>query len=175
MRRTRFVTLLLSGVMALGLFTFSNTTIDQAQAATTVGYVNYIPDQGIPVYQVPNGAKTGQYLPTGTAWQINGSRYDAQSGTWFNVGTNQWVQADYIVNQSNIAYDNGVAFNYAKTIKISQPTTVYMMPNGYPTQRILNSGSTWQTVQVTTVHDGSLWYNIGTNQWIPAKGTFLTN
>lgn len=176
MKTTKMMKLIIVSVLGLGLFGFSNiATADTAQAATTprVGYVNYIPGEGIPVYTAPNGGPTGTYLPTGSAWILQGSSYDPKVGTWFKVGDSQWVNADFMVNKSDIVYDNGVAFEYKAIVQTTAATTVYMIPGGYATAQTLPAQTQWQTGQVTTIHDGTTWYNVGVNQWIPAANATL--
>lgn len=175
MKTNKMVKLIFVSIFSLGMLGFSTTTsVHSAQAATTeVGYVNYIPGEGIPVYTAPNGGQTGEYLPTGSEWTIQGSSYDPKVGTWFKVGDSQWVNADFMVNKSDHVYDNGVALEYNAVIRTTAATTVYMIPGGYTTSQILPTNTDWQTSQVTTIHDGTTWYNVGMNQWIPATTTNL--
>ncbi|GAF40777.1 hypothetical protein FC83_GL002831 [Agrilactobacillus composti DSM 18527 = JCM 14202] len=178
MKTNKMIKLILMGIVgfSLGIVGFgAGNTTGTVQAAEQVGYVNYIPGEGIPVYASPNGDKTGAYLPTGSAWKIQDTNYDPKVGTWFKVGDSQWVNADFMVNKSDRVYDNGVAFEYNAVVTVNTPTTVYMIPGGYATSQVLNTGTSWQALQVTTAHDGTTWYNVGLNQWIPGNNVTISN
>lgn len=175
MKTNKMVQFIIISFLGFGLLGSATlTTNTAAQAATTVSYVNYIPGIGLPVYASPNGTKTGQTLKTGSAWVVTDTSYDPKVGTWFKLGDSQWVNADFMVNKSSIVYDNGVALEFNAVVKTTKSTTVYMMPGGYPTKQTLAANRTWKTSHVTTIHDGTTWYNVGLNQWIPASNTVIT-
>ncbi|MFD1672201.1 SLAP domain-containing protein [Agrilactobacillus yilanensis] len=172
MKTTKLTKLIIMGVLSLGMLGFTTVPTNSVQAATQ-GYVNYIPGEGIPVFTAPNGGPTGETLLTGTEWTIQDTSYDPKVGTWFKIGDSQWVNADFMVNKSTLVYDNGVALEYTAVVRTTAATQVYMIPGGYPTTEILPTNTDWQTIQVTTIHDGTTWYNVGVNQWIPAASTNL--
>lgn len=135
----------------------------------TVGYVKYIPNYGINVWNNPAGNFTGQRLSHGTAWKIFQKATNNKGQTFYNVGKNQWVDAQYI-SFSPIASSND-----AKNIEGF--ATIYYVPgygiavydaaNGTPTGKYLQHGTSWKIFKLQRV-DNTNWLNVGGNQWIKA-------
>ncbi|HAY53635.1 MAG TPA: hypothetical protein DCY46_06625, partial [Lactobacillus sp.] len=85
----------------------------------------------------------------------------------YNVGTNQWVNANqFLLNgQSRDVAGNRVAF-----VTNTQGTPVYNSPNGSASSRLLGQGSAWVVNQVAAAGN-VLWLQVGTNQWIKFTDT----
>ena len=64
----------------------------------TVVKVHYVPGYGIAVWNTYKAGRkpTGKYLKDGTKWKTFMSAIDDNDVTWVSVGTNQWVQTQYL-------------------------------------------------------------------------------
>lgn len=134
------------------------------------GFVNYFPNYGIRVYDdYGDEAKaTGDFINTGTQWQILYSAFDIHGTEWFCIGTNQWVKASYIeFDRSKLP---PVDFNYNVKIAEKSGARLYL---GYGklaqfSGRVLDAGSKWRVLgEVNSA--GTYWYNLGANQWVEGK------
>lgn len=58
--------------------------------------INYKPGYGIAVWSSPNNghAIKGKYLPHGSRWKVSAMLNNGF--LWYQVGTNQWIQAQYV-------------------------------------------------------------------------------
>lgn len=83
--------------------TSTDTKTVNSNAATTTNIektsgiltINYIPGYSIVMWGKPGSNPLGKYLKTGTNWKFYGkTEYKGQ--TWYNLGGNQWVPAQYI-------------------------------------------------------------------------------
>lgn len=93
----------LSAAAALSIAGFA--TVNSASANTTVQAatndvvtVKYTPGYGIAVWtNYEGGHTTGQTLKHGTAWKVVSNAKDSKGNTWYELGRNQWIQAQYTV------------------------------------------------------------------------------
>lgn len=93
----------LSAAAALTIAGFA--TVNSASAHTTVQAastdvvtVKYTPGYGIAVWNnYEGGHTTGQTLKHGTAWKVISTVKDSKGTTWYELGSNQWIQAQYTV------------------------------------------------------------------------------
>lgn len=131
----------------------------------TVGYINYVPLYGIAVYKLPGGDLTGQYLRHGTSWEIFQKSVNTQGETYYNVGKNQWIKADYVLFTpiDQIEKLSGVV-----TIKHvpGYGVNFWRGPNtgSYYKGRKLMNGTRWRTFGK---QNG--FYKIGTDQWVQGE------
>lgn len=132
----------------------------------SVGYINYVPNYGINVWNAPAGTFTGQRLTHGTSWKIFKKAVDAQGKVYYNVGKNQWIDGAYVSFKpiSRLQSLKGiVTINYVPGYGVNlwkAPKTT----GGYYKGRKLKHGTPWK---VFGIQDG--FYKVGSNQWIQAK------
>ncbi|BDR59600.1 hypothetical protein XA3_20410 [Xylocopilactobacillus apicola] len=147
--------------------------------------INFVPGYGIMLwtgYDIYTRQPTGRYLPHGSSWKVV-LQAKIHGEYWYALGYNQWIPARYTSNP------NGYS-NVETVLPNSDPNgtpiaTINYLP-GYgvvlwdsydldtrqPTGRYLPDGSDWKIIaQVKS--NGEYWYELGKNQWIPAK--FATN
>ncbi|ERL64556.1 C39 family peptidase [Schleiferilactobacillus shenzhenensis] len=108
---------------------------------------------------------TGRTLATGSAWQVVGTA-TVDGVTWYEIGSNQWVTMAAQVNGNDNHFSNATL-----TVTVNQPqgATVYdTYQSGRQAVRTLGYGSRWRVSQQAVANDGSLWYQVGTNQWLSA-------
>lgn len=128
-----------------------------------IGYVNYVPGYGINVWDAPNGRFTGQRLPDQTAWKIS-NKAVVDGKTWYQVGTNQWVEAAYI-SLSPVSHikplKGAITINYVPGYGVRVYKSADMTN---PTEQFLQHGTSWQVF-------GELngFYNVGRDQWVKAE------
>ena len=130
-----------------------------------IGYINYVPNYGINVWYKPNEIFTGQRLLHGTAWKIFQKAVNSKGQVYYQVGTNQWIDGQYVsfnpisVMQplkgiATVNYVPGYGINLWRT-----PSTT----GGYY-ERKLAHGSKWKVFG-----QQNNFYNVGNNQWLEAK------
>lgn len=158
-----------------------NTDKEQIIKQRSIVYINYKPNYGIAVWSKPGqGVIKGKYLPHGSAWKTYGYTY-VNGRKWYNLGGNQWIDSQYAgahpadkVAQaikpkasikSSMTKIKGIAkINYLPGYGI----VVWGQPGAKPLKKYLPTGSSWKVFGMTW-HQGEAWYNLGGNQWIPAK------
>ncbi|MFC2694544.1 MAG: GH25 family lysozyme [Lactobacillus sp.] len=142
----------------------------------------------IAIWNAPKGHTTGRYLANGTAWEVT-QKAQIQGDWWYNLGGNQWVPGDYVMvtgfaaipeKTDNADYSNKTN-DRPGTYNITSVGTVNYVPNygimvwshagGGATGRYLLNGTAWKVFKKTVLADGSVWYNLGGNQW--AEGKYL--
>jgi hypothetical protein len=141
----------------------STTTPSQNKIATTT--------EKTPVFDAPSGELTGQLLGENTQW-VYTSTQSANGATWLEVGTNQWINA----SQTNVTTggsstgdsSTGSEQNASGHVTISATgANLRDAPNGNII-RWLDAGTSWQVTGAKTVN-GSLWYQLGGNQWVSSS------
>ncbi len=133
-----------------------------------LGYVNYVPNYGVRVFDDygDEATATGDYIDTGSQWMILYTAFDTHGREWYCIGTNQWVQAAYIVFEPNKLLQS---LNFNARVKEKNGTRLYL---GYGklavySGRILAQNSDWK-IFGEVKSDGVFWYNLGGNQWVEA-------
>src|SRR5699024_8570807 len=90
----------------------TNATV---QAATTKVKINYIAGYGINIWDNYNGGHfTGQRAQHGTTWNVFDTKTDKKGRTWYQIGDNQWILAQYTVDASS---DKAQAVKKAKRLR----------------------------------------------------------
>ncbi|BDR58058.1 C39 family peptidase [Xylocopilactobacillus apicola] len=133
---------------------------DSAVDDVFVGQINYQPNYGVRVYTIDGEtvSPTEKFLPHDSLWQvfksqnINGVKYN-------NVGGNQWVQAQYVIN-----FIGQVFYVPGYGIRVYQINGNQVMP----TEQTLHDGTQWKVFESRVVND-VYYYNLGANQWVEAQ------
>lgn len=73
----------------------STPTTSNASKTSGVLTINYRDDQAVTVWNQPGGQPTGKYLTNKTSWRFFAVKED-YGATWYNLGGNQWVPAQYV-------------------------------------------------------------------------------
>ena len=154
---------------------YADETKGEIQTGVTISNqqgvgVVYNTTVGANIWNAPEGKMTNRILKVGSKWKIFKVAL-GRSGTYYNLGGNQWVLGKYLDVSSN---DESSATKYVmpvkKVIKItnSAGVKVFNSPeaNGVWTGQVLKSGSSWKVSY--ELNNGFLWQKVGTNQWIQA-------
>lgn len=143
-----------------------------------VGVINYVPGYGIAVWTQSLTKTTGQYLKHGTKWVINYKIKDSKGKYWFNVGYNAFVPAQYVkvndiskIPNKDGSEDSSDSFSGIATINYvpGYGIAVWDGPKGSPLGKYLPHGTRWKVFEKAYAADGSVWYKVATNEWIPAQ------
>lgn len=73
----------------------STPTTSNASKTSGVLTINYRDDQAVTVWNQPGDQPTGKYLTNKTSWRFFAVKED-YGATWYNLGGNQWVPAQYV-------------------------------------------------------------------------------
>lgn len=117
-----------------------------------------------PLYNGQGAQKSGKTLPTGSVW-IAFYRATVAGQTWYEVGTNQWVNAADIGELSHSAAHPA---SFVVTLTRDMPLWTGFQANF--TGRWLAKGSKWKVTATGTSANGAQWFQLGINQWINANG-----
>ncbi|MFT9193823.1 MAG: SLAP domain-containing protein, partial [Schleiferilactobacillus harbinensis] len=118
------------------------------------------------VYNAPNGTAIGMELLSGSAWRINAIK-NVNGRLWYEVGTNQWIKTGVVQFSDQQIRAAGVVYQTVDVVNAPGSTELVGR------QRLSNN-SAWLTTVRETLADGSVWYKVGTNQWVNANN-FLLN
>jgi|GEM_PF-1598441 len=133
-------------------------TIDATQVFSTFG----------------NNQKKVKVLNSQTSWKVFRQAIDAEGTLWYNLGGHQWIKAsDVTVTSTTTPLRGVVTINYVPGYGIAMYNR--FDANRHILTRKLAHASRWQVFQKTTTANGSVWYNLGGNQWIPAQYAVLTS
>lgn len=117
---TAAAALTLTGVAAVNVIKPDSTNAT-VQATTTKVKINYIAGYGINIWDNYNGGHfTGQRAQHGTTWNVFDTKTDKKGRTWYRIGDNQWILAQYTVDASS---DKAQAVKKAKKAKKSVQAT----------------------------------------------------
>ncbi|WP_270451216.1 C40 family peptidase [Lactobacillus crispatus] len=95
---TAAAALTLTGVAAVNVIKPDSTNAT-VQAATTKVKINYVAGYGINIWDNYNGGHfTGQRAQHGTTWNVFDTKTDKKGRTWYQIGQNQWILAQYTVD-----------------------------------------------------------------------------
>lgn len=152
---------------------------NQAQAATT-GTVNYT-DGATTVWTSPEvGQKPSRYLAKDQQVNIESTK-QVYGQTWYNLGNNEWVSSQFITAGGTV---KAAATTTATTTAVkdtvtanfqSGATTVWSDTSAsQPTGQYLAYGATKNVIN-TKVANGTTWYQLESNGWVPASYVVLNN
>lgn len=140
----------------------------------------------IDVWTAPGGKITGQWLPQESSWKVTGKK-TVNGETWYRMSDKKWVESAGIkLKTAPITQTPAVTKLAAKAAKKpsytitkskgvvtvnSKPNhgiAVWSEPGKNPTTKYLPVGTSWKFFKIA-VKNGEKWYNLGGNQWVPAK------
>ncbi|MCT2908570.1 hypothetical protein EFT87_07820 [Schleiferilactobacillus harbinensis] len=134
--------------------------------------VNYVGPGKVAIWDSPWAGRhvTGRYMANGSAWNAYGKATDESGQTWYNLGGNQWVSAQYV------AIDKAKDYAYQKvrgigTAKVDKgKIALWNRPsfNG-SVVRMISSGTRWQIYGEASGSGSSTWYDLGGSQWIDGQ------
>ncbi|MCD2256537.1 FIVAR domain-containing protein [Lactobacillus sp. CC-MHH1034] len=152
-----------------------NESASTQQASYTnvngVGQVFFTTNSGIPLYDAPNGNiyhytdGTQHLLANGTAWKVFRKATLSDGTTWYEVGQNQWVSAQYMMIQKSGVATINFAPGYSINLWQLQPDGVHF------TGRRLTNGTAWK-IYGSIMVGGVEYFNLGANQWV--NSTYVT-
>lgn len=155
---TAAAALTLTGVAAVNVIKPDSTNAT-VQAATTKVKINYIAGYGINIWDNYNGGHfTGQRAQHGTTWNVFDTKTDKKGRTWYQIGDNQWILAQYTVDASS---DKAQAVKKAKKAKKSVQATGDASAVITLASAQLGKSYVW-VVQELTVLTVQVWYNMFT-------------
>jgi hypothetical protein len=133
--------------------------------------VNYVGPGKVAIWNSPWSGRhtTGKFMANGSAWNAYGKATDESGKTWYNLGGNQWVSAQYV------ALDKAKDYAYQKvrgigTTKVDKgKIALWNRPsfNGSIT-RMISPGTRWQ-VYGEASGGSTTWYDLGGSQWIDGQ------
>jgi hypothetical protein len=115
---------------------------------------------------------TDRKLMTGSAWKYDQVAEDVYGNIWYRLGTNQWVQGDY-VNKTPIAQPNsweitnveGVGtVNYVPGYGVN----LWTSPDQTTFTKKLAHATAWKYFKIAK-KDGKVMYNLGGDQWVDGQ------
>lgn len=175
-----YTTMLAAGVAAVSIGAVSTSNV-QAASSQFVKDSNVVQiTTGTNVYTHAGQGKTSRILPVYSNWKSFG--YTMVNGVkWFNLGGNQWISAEATTYSktptSSTSYYGATPKNGVITVHYipGYGIAVYSQPGrSIIPGRYLKHGTSWKYFQTAQV-EGMLWYNLGGNQWVPAKYTTSNN
>ncbi|CCI84296.1 cell wall-associated hydrolase [Lactobacillus pasteurii DSM 23907 = CRBIP 24.76] len=96
-KATAAAALTITGISAINAVKPSTTS--HVQAATTQVKINYVPGYGINVWDNYNhGHFTGIRVQHGSLQNVMDTQVDDKGRTWYKIGENQWILAQYTVS-----------------------------------------------------------------------------
>ncbi len=156
----------LTGVVAVNNVT-THTTVHAADFPSSVR-INYVSGYGINVWSnYSNPVFTGKRLAHGTTVNVVASATDANGKTWYKVGSDEWIPAEYTVD-ANIKQMSSTTMyvNYVAGYGINVWSS-YNNPSF--TGKRLAHGTSVNVVASATDANGKTWYSVGANEWVPAE------
>lgn len=134
--------------------------------------VNYVGPGKVAIWDSPWAGRhvTGRYMTNGSAWNAYGKATDESGQTWYNLGGNQWVSAQYVAlnKAKDYAYQKVRGIGTAKVDK--GKIALWNRPsfNG-SIVRMISSGTRWQIYGEASGGGSSTWYDLGGSQWIDGQ------
>lgn len=159
-----------------------------SNAGSPIATVQY--NGSIVLWGTPGAKPLDRYLPHGSNWKVLGkTQYNGE--WWYNLGGDQWIPGKYVsvtgfssipsknVTSSTTSSSNKPATGTQSTENFRGVGRVNYVP-GYgimiwknpasgALNRYLPTGSRWQVYKKTTMPNGSVWYNLGGDQWIDGQ------
>ncbi|WEV50890.1 C40 family peptidase [Lactobacillus sp. ESL0731] len=113
---TTAAALAITGIAAVNAVNANSMTSNVA-AATNKVTVNYVPGYGINIWNsYENPTFTGQRVQHGTVVNVIDSETDAKGNVWYEIGPDQWIQAQYTVKGSVAAKHVATSTKQAKKV-----------------------------------------------------------
>ncbi|WP_054746277.1 peptidoglycan recognition protein family protein [Amylolactobacillus amylophilus] len=138
----------------------------------------------IPVYKAPGSSSTGQKLRPQSGWKVFGrATYKGQS--WYKVGSNDWIEGKYLyvkgyssipvvnIDSGSVTGTTSNSGTPVAKVEHSSKIPVYTAPGSSATGQKLPPQSNWK-VFGRTIHNGQMWYKVGSNDWIEGKYLYVT-
>lgn len=172
--------------------TKKKTTTSTTVKAATISYEKVVGKfkvtaSNIDVWTSPNGKITGQWLPANSTWKITGKKV-VKGKTWYRISKDKWIQSAGIkldkleaapVSQASRVKKKTNTKKVDYTVKKSsgvvtvnnkpdEGIVIWSAPGKKPTTKYLKKGTSWKFFKIA-VWNGEKWYNLGGNQWVPAK------
>lgn len=149
---------------------------DSYNAVKKVIKIKYVPNYGVAVWNAPGQKTTGDFLPHGSSWKVTGQAF-INGHVWYKVGLNRWVDSRYTENAASVVSAPVAATNMQSGIvtvnwRDNEGVTVWNMPGGHATGKYLKNDSSWRFFK-SAKFNGEVWYNLGGNQWVPAKYVYV--
>ncbi|KRM72238.1 hypothetical protein FC34_GL001223 [Lacticaseibacillus brantae DSM 23927] len=184
MKVSKFLVQVVISVLTLGVFAGPAIAAPVSAAAATVSApstvtINYVPGYGIAMWNTYESGRTvvGNVLPHGSQWKVfKAVSVDGQ--TWYNLGGNQWISAQYTLDnapsgsESTDTVNGSVTVNYVPNASIAVWNTY--TDGRQVTGKFLPNGTSWRTAKKVT-YNGQTWYNVGGNQWLQGKYVTFTD
>ncbi|WEV36760.1 C40 family peptidase [Lactobacillus sp. ESL0677] len=113
---TTAAALAITGVAAVNAVN-ANSMTSNVTAATNKVTVNYVPGYGVDIWNsYENPTFTGQRVQHGTVVNVIDSETDAKGNVWYEIGSDQWIQAKYTVKGSVAAKQVATSTKQAKKV-----------------------------------------------------------
>ncbi|KRM72239.1 C39 family peptidase [Lacticaseibacillus brantae] len=155
------------------------TTATQMSVAPSQVTINYVPGYGIAMWStyMSNRQVVGHTLPHGSVWKVF-KVVEADGQKWYNLGGNQWVSGQYLLEGNRASVQTGQAVNGQVTVSYFKNGSIAVWNNfatgRQPTGKLLRNGTVWKTTQKATFA-GETWYNVGGQQWLQGKYVKFTD
>lgn len=154
--------------------------------STSTSSVKMTPERGVArvtyrtpivVWGQPGAKPLGKYLKPGTSWKYFG-KTTVNGETWYNLGGNQWLPLRYLYvsgaqpTQSQIDKELAQRTSGTVVVAYATPIVVWGQPGAKPTKKYLRNKTAWHFFKKTEVN-GTTWYNLGGNQWVPSTYVYV--
>ena len=148
------------------------------------GKINYIDGYSINIWYLNSDQSltfTGKRIKDGETVNVN-SYVDLKDRNLrlYNIGKNEWIDGQYLTNTNQSAQDDNainLPSNAYAVISYIPNYGIALWNENVPNQltfsgRYLYNGTTWRAWKKKEFNN-KLFYNVGTNQWIPAENAIL--
>lgn len=155
--------------------TSSTTSSYTKTAETGVATVTY--KTPIVVWAEPGAKPTKRYLKRNTSWKYF-AKTTVNGETWYNLGGNQWIPLKYIrvsgqqTTQADIDKELAQRTSGTVVVAYATPIVVWAQPGKNPTKKYLRNKTAWHFFKKTEVN-GTTWYNLGGDQWVPSTYVYV--
>lgn len=168
-----------------GTKTPAKTDGNKSETSATTAYTQ-TPEKGIAtvtyktpivVWAEPGAKPTKRYLPRNSSWKYF-AKATVNGQTWYNLGGNQWIPLAYIrvsgqqITQTEIDQELAKRTSGTVVVAYATPIVVWSQPGKNPTKKYLRNKTAWHFFKKTEVN-GTTWYNLGGNQWVPSTYVYV--
>lgn len=133
--------------------------------------VNFVGPGKVGIWNSPWSGRhmTGKYMANGSSWNVSSKATDESGQTWYGLGGNQWVKAQYVAlnKAKDYAYQKVRGIGTAKIDK--GKIALWNRPsfNG-SIVRMINPKTRWQ-IYGEASGGSTTWYDLGRSQWIDGQ------